>query len=272
MDAIALQVARRQSRTYYGKYRGFVADNADPETLGRLKLRVPSVLGQESTGWALPCLPFGGLDGHGLFVIPEVGAQVWVEFEEGNLDQPIWTGTFWRSSDPPPGEAQVSPPTTRMLKTPSGHRLQFDDADGEETVTLAHTNGSALAMAPNGNVTLINEEGSTLTLDSEGGKVVLEDARGNRMTMDATGTLVEDANGNKVEMAPQGVTVKGAQVVVEGQSVAVGGVGGEPLIKGMSFLSLFATHMHTCTAPGSPSSPPIPQGEFSSLTTKTTAS
>ena len=271
MDPATIQIARQQARTYYGKYRGFVADNEDPETLGRLKLRVPSVLSEEPTGWALPCLPFGGLDGQGMFLIPEVGAQVWVEFEEGNLNHPIWTGTFWRASDPPPKEAQITPPTTRMLTTPSGHRLQFDDADGDERITLAHKNGSELKMEPDGNVLLTNEEGSTLTLDNAGGKVVLEDTRGNTLTMDSAGTLIEDANGNKVEMAAAGVTVKGTQVVIEGQSVAVGGMGGEPLIKGMSFLGLFMTHMHTCTAPGTPTSPPIPQGEMSTLTTKTTA-
>jgi hypothetical protein len=56
-------------------------------------------------------------------------------------------------------------------------------------------------------------------------------------------------------------------VTIEGSMVNIGGAGGEPLIKGMSFLSLFATHMHTCTAPGSPTSPPIPQGEMSTLST-----
>ena len=271
MDPTALQVAQRQARTYFGKYRGFVTDNADPETLGRLKLRAPSVLGDQSTGWALPCLPFGGLDGQGLFMIPEVGAQVWVEFEEGNVDKPIWTGTFWRASDPPPTEARVTPPETRMLTTPSGHRLQFDDQGGDEKITLAHMGGSELVMEPDGNVMLTDQAGATLTLDNAGSKVVLKDANGNTMTMQNTGTTIEDSNGNKVEMAPAGVTVKGATVTIDAQSVAVGGRGGEPLIKGMSFLSLFATHMHTCTAPGSPTSPPIPQGEMSSLTTETTA-
>ena len=271
IDTLDIQVARQQQRTYYGKYRGFVVDNADPENLGRVTVRVPSVLGNEVTGWALPCAPFGGLDGQGLFLIPEVDAQVWVEFEEGNPDKPIWTGTFWRAGDPPPENAQVAPPTTRILQTPAGHRLQFDDADGDERVTLAHTGGSELVMEPDGNLILTNEGGSKLTLDNASSQVVLEDSSGNTMTMTSTGTTIEDSNGNKVEMGPSGVAVKGTTVTIEGNQVAVAGAGGEPLIKGTSFLSLFATHVHTTTAPGAPTSPPIPQGEFSSLTTKTTA-
>lgn len=271
MDDVALQAAQQQSRTYYGKYRGFVADNADPQSLGRVKLRVPSVLGEQDSDWALPCFPYGGLDGQGLFLVPDAGAQVWVEFEEGNLDKPIWTGTFHRPSDPPPEAARVSPPTTRTLTTAAGHRLQFDDAGGEERVTLAHTGGANLTLEPDGNAVLANDAGAVLTLDSAGSQVVLEDGQGNTLTMSATGTTVEDANGNAIEMAPAGITVKGTLVTIQGSQVAVGGQGGEPLIKGPSFLALFATHMHTCTAPGSPSSPPIPQGEFSTLTTKTTA-
>ncbi|ABV94288.1 conserved hypothetical protein [Dinoroseobacter shibae DFL 12 = DSM 16493] len=266
-----IQVAQEQARRYYGKFRGFVVDNADPETLGRLRVRVPSVMGNEVSDWALPCAPFGGLDGQGLFLIPEVDSQLWVEFEEGNPDKPIWVGTFWRASDLPPEDARQPEPTTRMLQTPSGHRLRFDDADGDERITLAHKSGAELVMDPEGGLVLTNAGGAILTLDETGNSVTLEDGNGNEMTMTSTGTTVSDANGNEVVMGPSGVTVKGTTVTIEGNQVAVAGQGGEPLIKGMSFLSLFATHVHTTTFPGSPTSPPIPQGEFSSLTTKTTA-
>ena len=86
------------------------------------------------------------------------------------------------------------------------------------------------------------------------------------MTLTASGTTVEDSNGNKIEMAGSGITVKGTQIVLEGSQVMLGGAGGEPLIKGQSFLTLFMTHVHP-TGVG-PSGPPIPQGELSSLSTK----
>jgi len=81
-----------------------------------------------------------------------------------------------------------------------------------------------------------------------------------------TTTVVIDKNGNKVEMAAAGVTVSGQKVVVKGTTVMLAGEGGEPIIKGQSFLTLFATHVHP-TAMG-PSGPPIPQGEMSSLSSK----
>src|SRR6185295_19835608 len=79
MEEVLTQLALEVQRRTYGKYRGIVADNDDPEKRGRVRVTVPSVLGGEVTGWALPCVPFGGLADQGWFAIPEIEAQVWVE-------------------------------------------------------------------------------------------------------------------------------------------------------------------------------------------------
>lgn len=270
MEELLTHVAKEAQRKFYGKYRGFVVDNADPEQRARLRLSVPSVLADAVTGWALPCLPFGGLAGHGLFLVPEVDARIWVEFEEGDLSQPIWTGTFWQKSGDPPSEAALDEPTTRLLKTPGGHLLQFDDKSGEERIYLGHTKGAEMEINAEGALALTDAKGARLTLDADADEVVLEDANGNTMTMTSAGTTVEDANGNKIEMAAAGVTVKATKVVLDGQQVMLAGAGGEPVIKGQSFLTLFATHVHP-TGVG-PSGPPIPQGEVSTLSLKTTTS
>ena len=271
MDETVARIAEHIQRKRYGKYRGFVVDNDDPEHLGRVRVTVPSVLGETVSGWALPCLPFGGLGDQGMFMVPEIDSAVWVEFEEGNLDRPIWVGVYWRSGDVP-SEAAVSPPTTRVIKTPSGHVLAFDDAQGGEQIRLQHPSDAEVVVDENGSIALTDASGARLNLDASSNTVIVEDSNGNRLTMDASGTVVTDVNGNSVEMAAAGITVKGQTISIEGTQIAIGGAGGEPLIKGMSFLTLFATHMHTCTAPGAPSSPPIPQGEMSTLTTKSTAS
>ena len=266
MDELLLELARQYQNKYFGKYRGFVVDNDDPEQRGRLCLNVPSVLGEAQSGWALPSLPFGGLADQGLFMVPEIGAQVWVEFEAGNVNLPIWTGTFWQQSGDPPTEAAQSPPTTRILKTPSGHVLQFDDKDGEEKFRLAHPAGTETTVDENGTVIIRDAQGNTLTLNADSGEIVVEDANGNTITLNSSGTSLVDSNGNKIEMTASGITVKGQQVIVEGQQVMLGGAGGEPIIKGQSFLTLFMTHMHP-SAMG-PTGPPIPQGEMSTLSMK----
>lgn len=256
MEELLTQLAREVQQKYYGKYRGFVADNADPEKRGRLRLKVPSVLGESLTGWALPCLPFGGLKDQGLFLVPEADAQVWVEFEEGDVSQPLWTGTFWQAEGDPPEEAAKDEPTTRLLKTPGGHLVQFDDASDEERFFLQHPAGTQLEIDSAGTVALTDAGGNKVTLDAEAGEITIEDANGNSLKMTSSGTMVEDANGNKIEMASSGVTVEGQKIVVKGSQVMLAGEGGEPVIKGQSFLQAFASHTHP--HPMGPTGPPVP--------------
>jgi hypothetical protein len=268
MDEELARLLRDLRGRSFGKYRGFVVDNVDPEKLARLRLRVPSLLADQVTDWALPCLPFGGLANQGLFLVPEVGAQVWVEFEGGDRSHPVWTGTFWQASGDVPTDKDE--PTTRVLRTPKGHVLSFEDADDEEAVHIEHCTGATVDIDPQGTIALTDANGAALTLDAENNRVVVADANGNTLTLDSGGVSVEDASGNKIQTSASGIKVEGQQIVVEGTQVMLGGQGGEPVIKGQSFLTLFATHVHTSVPTGGPTSPPIPQGEMSALSMKVT--
>jgi hypothetical protein len=84
---------------YFGKYRGTVSDNADPTSRGRLKVKVPAVLGDLET-WAMPCVPYAGA-GVGFYCLPEADTGIWVEFEGGDPSYPIWTGCFWADGELP---------------------------------------------------------------------------------------------------------------------------------------------------------------------------
>lgn len=77
---------------FYGKYRGTVVSNIDPEFLGRLIVQVPDVMGLGSSSWAMPCVPCTGANLE--YSVPSIGAFVWVEYEQGNPDYPIWVGCF----------------------------------------------------------------------------------------------------------------------------------------------------------------------------------
>ncbi|HYY42592.1 MAG TPA: phage baseplate assembly protein V, partial [Pyrinomonadaceae bacterium] len=79
---------------FFGKYRGVVLNVDDPEQMGRIQARVPEVLQEASSAWAVPCVPFAGA-GHGLVLLPELGDGVWIEFEAGDIARPVWTGCWW---------------------------------------------------------------------------------------------------------------------------------------------------------------------------------
>lgn len=195
LEGLVARLAQQVERRFYGKYRGFVVDNQDPEKLGRLKLQVPSVLGDEVvTGWAMPCVPYGGDANQGALFIPEVDAGVWVEFEEGDLEFPIWVGTFWSK---PGGESELpkindesgsegdvqDPPTRKIIKTASGHTLQFEDADEEVRILINDGQSENRIVLGKAGLSVVNKDNSIVMTD-EG--IVIEDKNGNNITMDAT--------------------------------------------------------------------------------------
>lgn len=116
---------------FFGKYRGTVANNVDPLHQARVQARCPAVMGDEPLSWALPSAAYGG-PGVGLFAVPPIGANVWVEFEGGDPDHPIWTGCFWG-----PGEAPALPatPQVKVLKT-EGLTLTINDVPDGGGVTI----------------------------------------------------------------------------------------------------------------------------------------
>lgn len=144
-DRETTHLLQGQAGRHYGKHRGIVTDNQDPSNLGRLRARVPEVLGDVETGWALPCVPYAG-DGEGLFTVPSVGAGVWIEFEAGDVSRPIWTGCWWGDGQLPNQAA----PTVKLLKTASGHTILLDDTSGSEKVEITDKNGAKIVMDQSG--------------------------------------------------------------------------------------------------------------------------
>src|SRR5262249_19156249 len=83
-----------EGKKFYGLYRATVVTNADPQQIGRIQVIVPDVSNVIPTSWAMPCVPIAGKQ-EGTFMIPQVGAGVWVQFEQGDPDFPVWVGGFW---------------------------------------------------------------------------------------------------------------------------------------------------------------------------------
>jgi uncharacterized protein involved in type VI secretion and phage assembly len=128
-----------QAPRHYGKYRGIVTDNADPNNLGRLRARVPEVLGDVESGWALPAAPYAG-DGLGSFAVPPAGAGVWVEFESGDVSRPIWSGCWWASGQLPKNEGgTAATPPLKIVRTEQGLMVSMDD-DGQ-AISVSDQNG-----------------------------------------------------------------------------------------------------------------------------------
>lgn len=152
---------------FYGKYRGTCINNVDPQQMGRIQAIVPDVSALLLTSWALPCLPYGGVN-TGLFAVPIVGAGVWIEFEQGDPDYPVWVGTYWGSAAEVPKLAQTipSPIPSITLQTPLKNGVVISDAAGPSGlggITLQSASGATIAVNDLG-ITISNGKGAQITL------------------------------------------------------------------------------------------------------------
>jgi uncharacterized protein involved in type VI secretion and phage assembly len=151
---------------FYGKYRGTVSNNVDPERKGRIQAEVPDVLGSSPSSWALPCVPFAGTQS-GFFVVPTVGAGVWIEFEQGDPDYPIWVGGFWGGTSELPSQSQSVTPGTQALivTTQAQNTLMVSDVPGPTGGIMLRTSSGALLTINDVGITISNGKGATVTLN-----------------------------------------------------------------------------------------------------------
>lgn len=159
----------------WGKHRGKVVDNVDPQKRGSVQVLVPAVLG-ETALWAMPCVPYAGKD-VGFFAIPPVDASVWVEFENGRTDHPIWAGCFWEQGE-------------------------IADADAAPDIAFFRTDGAVIRIEASGTIEIETTGGAKITMT------------GTEITLEAP-TIKSTANGGATELSAGGFdAMNGALKVV----------------------------------------------------------
>lgn len=161
---------------YYGKYRGTVFNNVDPEQRARIQAIVPDVSGLTPTTWAMPCLPVAGKQS-GVYVVPQIGSGVWVEFEQGDPDYPIWTGCFWGLVAEVPSLALAGNPVSPsvVMQTASQNTIVISDLPPPTGGIMLKSGASTIIVGTDGikitapkieinGVTIINQGALTVTL------------------------------------------------------------------------------------------------------------
>jgi phage baseplate assembly protein V len=157
-------------------------------------------------------------NGYGFVWHPEPGDEVLVAFMHGDMRWPIVLGGMYNGVDEPP-TARTDARDQKLMRTKGGHELLMDDSAGQQRVRLA-SNG-----------------GHTVDIDDQAGTIVIATSGGVKVTLDDGG----------------------ASVVIEAGAIKLGGdAATQPLVLGQALLAAFNAHTHNCTAPGSPSGPPVP--------------
>ncbi|MFB7635747.1 phage baseplate assembly protein V [Streptomyces sp. NPDC056149] len=159
-------MAGAPNNRFLGKFRGRVAANDDPMGIGRLRVQVPDVLGDEVSTWALPCFPFSG-ERAGQVVVPSVGAGVWVEFEQGDPSFPVWVGCWYGRREELPEDAQRDPAISHpvVIQTPGKHKIVLSDVP-TEGILLEAPGGAYVRIDATG-VHINNGHGASISLAGE---------------------------------------------------------------------------------------------------------
>lgn len=152
------------TKKFYSKYRGTVLDNVDPLQTGRLLVQVADVAGVLPSTWALPCLPFAG-PLSGFYAIPTIGSTVWVEFEHGDPDKPVWTGCFWQTTNVVPPLALAGPAGVQqvVVQTEGQNTLMVSDVPGPTGGILLQV-GDAMISVSDAGIIIDNGQGASIAL------------------------------------------------------------------------------------------------------------
>ena len=167
-----------EGKKFWGKYRATVLNNIDPLQIGRILVTVPDVQGIIPSSWAMPCVPIAGKQ-MGMYVVPQIGAGVWIEFEQGNPDYPVWVGGYWGSAAEVPALALAGNPASPsiVLQTGLQNSLVVSDLPG-----------------PTGGIMLKSTTGATIIVNDTG--IYIQNGKGASIIM--TGPTVTINNGAMV--------------------------------------------------------------------------
>ena len=154
-----------ESNKYFGKYRGTVLQNIDPEQRARIQVIVPDVGGLLPSSWAMPCVPLAG-KAMGTFMVPQIGAGVWVEFEQGDPEYPIWTGGFWGLAAEVPALALAGNPASPSMVFQTGlqNTLSISDLPGPTGGIMLKSTTGAMIVVNDIGITISNGKGATIVL------------------------------------------------------------------------------------------------------------
>lgn len=155
---------------FIGKYRATVIDNADPEQRGRLQLMIPDVFGPIPSTWAEACVPLAGPTGPpmGMYVVPPIGAGVWAEFEQGDLNYPIWSGCRWGGQSDIPSNALAGNPADPniIIQSLLQQFIMISDMPPSPAtggIVMQSTTGAMIVVNDSG-IYISNGKGASITL------------------------------------------------------------------------------------------------------------
>jgi uncharacterized protein involved in type VI secretion and phage assembly len=199
-----------EAERFYGIVTGIVTNNQDPDKLGRVKVRFPSLSDKDESYWALVVTPMAGAE-RGLYVLPEVDDEVLVAFEHGKVEFPYVLGALWNGKDKPPESNSDGKNNRRTLKSRSGHIISLDDDENDAKIEIKDGSGkNRIVVSTADNAIYIQADGD-LTIKSQNGKLILG----------GQGIEIKSQAEVKIEATKNMDLKAGPQLNVKGQAVNI---------------------------------------------------
>nr|MDJ0703917.1 phage baseplate assembly protein V [Leptolyngbyaceae cyanobacterium MO_188.B28] len=202
---------------------GIVTENNDPEGLGRVRVKCPTLTEEHESNWARVVAAGAGVN-RGFDCLPEIDDEVLIAFEHGNIHRPYVIGGVWNGQDAPPEKVAESVAggkvRLRTFKTRTGHTLQFIEEDKGSSKKGVHL------VSVYGHEIYLNDSEKVITIKTNGGHTLTLDDQSKAIKMKSTGTISVEApqkitlkvGGSQVELSPMGVKAQGTQIQIQGQA------------------------------------------------------
>ena len=192
-----------------GVVPGIVIDNQDPQGLARVKVKVPSLSGDEIGQWARVAVLMAG-DQRGTFFLPEVGDEVLLAFEHGDISRPYILGALWNGQDKPPDTNSDGKNNLRFIKSRSGHILRFDDTDGSEKIEIIDKSGNNKIVIDTSGKKITIQSDQDIDIQAPNGKITLN-AKNLEITTSSDAKITAQG-GVAIDGSPGNTDIKGSTV------------------------------------------------------------
>lgn len=203
-----LEPKNRSDSRIYGVVVGIVTNNKDTEKLGRVKIKIPRLSGEDESNWARVISFMAGKE-RGAFFLPEIDDEVLVAFEYGDINMPYVIGSLWNGKDVPPENNSDGKNNIRMIRSRSGHVITLDDSDGLEQIKIMDKTQKNMIIIDAKNNTISITSDKDIELSAPNGKVTIEAM--DIETKSTASTKIEATSGVDVK-ASGNLNIKGAMV------------------------------------------------------------
>lgn len=189
IDELSATGRTDEDNRVYGVAIATVLDNIDTSGKGRVQLSLPWL--PDYQPWARVAVLSAGSN-RGTYFIPQIGDEVLVAFDQGDVREPYVLGSLWNAQDSPPASGPTDPVAKRIIKTPLGHVMEFDDMLQSFTLTTSTQH--------------------TLTMDAQGIRIA---------TAGDTASIQMDLAGNVRIQGTISLTLRAPSISLEAATISV---------------------------------------------------